>query len=82
MNVTPEFARYVRQGIKSGRFANEQDALDRALQLLQNESAAIEQEKAKVRAMIEEGIKGPFKKLDFDDVKRRARVRWEATQQA
>jgi putative addiction module CopG family antidote len=81
MNVTPEFAQYIQQGIKSGRFASEQDALDRALELLQDDSAA-EREKANVRAMIEEGMNGPFKQLDFDDIKRRARAKWEATQQA
>ena len=71
IQMTPELEQLVRQSVQDGYYETPHEAMEEALCLLQ-QKIATEQKKAKVRMMIEEGMKGPFKPMDTEDIMARA----------
>ena len=68
IQMTPEFEQLVRQSVRDGYYETPHEAMEEALHLLQQKITKTEQKKAKVRTMIEEGMKGPFKPMDTEDI--------------
>lgn len=65
MNITTEFQEFIKQGIQSGYYESEQDALEKALE---HEKAEYQRYCDHMRAEIEEGMKGPFTPGDMDSI--------------
>ena len=54
--MTPEFEQLVKQSVQDGYFETPREAMEEASNLLQQKITETERKKAKVRAMIQEGI--------------------------
>lgn len=67
VQITPEQEQILQQTVEAGLYSDPHKAMDRALQLLR-EDTEIERKKTKVRAMIEEGMEGPFAPGDMDSI--------------
>lgn len=68
VSVTPELEQFLQERVKAGRYGNVSEAVREAVRLLQERENRYERNKAKVRAMIEEGMEGPFTPGDMDSI--------------
>ena len=69
VQITPQQEQVINQFVEAGAYDSPAEALDRALQLLQEAEADTERKKAKVRAMIQEGIdSGTAEYVDMEDI--------------
>lgn len=82
LEITPQQQQVIEEAVKAGGYSSPAAALDKALQLLQQEADDLERKKAKVRAMIQEGIdSGPAEYVDIEDIIAEAKAE-RATRQA
>jgi antitoxin ParD1/3/4 len=81
VSITPELEKFVQECVATGRYNNASEAIRAGLRLLQEAEADYQRKCAELQAEIKKGMNGPFKKVDFDKVKREARAKWEAEQQ-
>ena len=82
IQMTPEFERLVKQSVEDGYYETPHEAMEAALCLLQQKITKTAQKKAKIRTMIEEGMKGPFKPIDTKDIIARAEAELDQEAQA
>ncbi|WKN45885.1 type II toxin-antitoxin system ParD family antitoxin [Tunicatimonas pelagia] len=80
VSITPELESFVQECVATGRYNNASEAIRAGLRLLQEAEADYQRKCAELKVEIEKGMKGSFKKVDFDKIKRKARAKWEAEQ--
>ena len=76
--VPSEFAAYVADGVASGRFRSEEEAIAEGLRLLQNHDRKLAALKADLQAGLDDLNAGNLTELDPEDIKRRGRERLKA----
>lgn len=76
--IPSEFAVYVADGVASGRFRSEEEAVAEGLRLLQSHDRKLAALKADLQAGIDDLNAGNTTELDPDDIKRRGRERLNA----
>ena len=76
--IRSEFTAYVADGVASGRFRSEEEAVAEGLRLLQNHDRKLTALKADLQAGLDDLNAGNLTELDPEDIKRRGRERLKA----
>ena len=81
VSLTPQLADFVRRKVESGQYKSSDEVVHEALRLLEACDADDEEKLHALRAEIREGLEsGPATKLDFEDIRRKARTGFNATE--
>ncbi len=83
INLTPQLEQYIQQKVATGRYNNASEIIREALRLMEERDQERETKLAALRREIQQSIdSGPAGELDMQEIKRQARVEWEAEQAA
>ena len=76
--LPPELQSFIADGIASGRFRSEDEAIVEGLNLLRGRERKLEALRADIQIGVDEADAGLVSPLDIDDIKRRGRERLAA----
>ena len=75
VSLTPQLADFVRRKVESGAYKPSDEVVREALRLLEARDADDEEKLHALRGELGEGLEsGPATELDFEDIRRKARI--------
>ncbi|MEM6846264.1 MAG: type II toxin-antitoxin system ParD family antitoxin [Bacteroidota bacterium] len=68
VSLTPDLEQYVQNKVKSGRYQSSSEVVREALRLLEEKDQERQHRLEALKADIQEGLKGPFRKISMDTI--------------